>query len=85
MTVTSIPVIVSVKTKKNSISFQMNDFQPGSSMMSLVCSDPPKMVCSDPPNMVCSDPFYILEGSLQTKDAIDGPGCMYGSNPVCQR
>ena len=50
--------------------------QPGPSMTSLVCSDPPKMVCSDPPNMVCSDPFYILEGSLQTKDVIDGPRCI---------
>ena len=50
--------------------------QPGPSMMSLVCSDPSKMVCSDPPRMVCSDPFYILEGSLQTKDVIDGPSCM---------
>ena len=45
-------------------------------MTSLVCSDPSKMVCSDPPRMVCSDPFYILEGSLQTKDVIDGPSCM---------
>ena len=49
-------------------------------MTSLVCSDPPKMVCSDPPNMVCSDPFYILEGSLQTKDVIDGPRCMWYRN-----
>ena len=52
------------------------DLQPGSSMTSLVCSDPSKMVCSDPPRMVCSDPSTILEGSLQTKDIIDGPGCM---------
>ena len=51
--------------------------QPAPSMTSLVCSDPYKMVCSDPPNMVCSDPFYILEGSLQTKDVIDGPRCTY--------
>ena len=49
-------------------------------MTSLVCSDPPKMVCSDPPNMVCSDPFYILEGSLQTKDVIDGPSCTSSGN-----
>ena len=53
-------------------------------MTSLVCSDPSKMVCSDPPRMVCSDPYKvggalqaILEGSLQTKDVIDGAGCMY--------
>ena len=46
-------------------------------MTSLVCSDPSKMVCSDPPRMVCSDPSTILEGSLQTKDIIDGPGCTY--------
>ena len=53
-------------------------------MTSLVCSDPSKMVCSDPPRMVCSDPYKvggalqaILERSLQTKDVIDGAGCMY--------
>ena len=58
--------------------------QPAPSMTSLVCSDPSKMVCSDPPRMVCSDPYKvggslqtILEGSLQTKDVIDGAGCMY--------
>ena len=52
-------------------------------MTSLVCSDPSKMVCSDPPRMVCSDPYKvggslqtILEGSLQTKDVIDGAGCI---------
>ena len=53
-------------------------------MTSLVCSDPSKMVCSDPPRMVCSDPYKvggslqtILEGSLQTKDIIDGEGCIF--------
>ena len=61
----------------------MTKVQPAPSMTSLVCSDPCKMVCSDPPRMVCSDPFKvggslqtILEGSLQTKDVIDGAGCM---------
>ena len=56
--------------------------QPAPSMMSLVCSDPSQMVCSDPPKMVCSDPYKVggslqtvLEGSLQSKDVIDGAGC----------
>ena len=55
-------------------------------MTSLVCSDPSKMVCSDPPRMVCSDPYKvggslqtILEGSLQTKDIIDGAGGTYNA------
>ena len=55
-------------------------------MTSLVCSDPSKMVCSDPPRMVCSDPYKvggslqtILEGSLQTKDVIDGVGCSFAA------
>ena len=46
-------------------------------MTSLVCSDPSKMVCSDPPRMVFNDPYKVggslqtvLEGLLQTKDAI---------------
>ena len=50
--------------------------QPAHSMTSLICSDPPRMVFSDP-YKVGGALQAILEGSLQTKDVIDGAGCMY--------